>query len=170
VTGVQTCALPISPSPLPADAELVTAPIAANTPSVPDTNSYAEEAEAAEVTEVEEEESAPPSDANFALQVASITDMRRLPIVWQEMMDKNRALLADMEPNFERTNVRNTDYYRLKLGGFSTEQEASRKCGSLKNAGVDCLVVGYTRSNFAQLSDYTAVPLTAQNLLSIQGN
>lgn len=156
-----------APLPLPADAELVTAPIAANTPSVPDTNSYAEEAEVAEVAE---EESAPPSDANFALQVASITDMRRLPIVWQEMMDKNRALLADMEPNFERTNVRNTDYYRLKLGGFSTEQEASRKCGALKSAGVDCLVVDYTRSNFAQLSDYTAVPLAAQNLLSIQGN
>lgn len=153
-----------TPLPLPADAELVTAPISADMPSVPDTNSYAEEAE------VTEEESAPPSDSHFALQVASITDMRRLPIVWQEMMDKNRALLADMEPNFERTNVRNTDYYRLKLGGFSTEREASRKCDVLKNAGVDCIVVSYTRSDFAQLSDYTAVPLAAQNLLNIQGN
>lgn len=153
-----------TPLPLPADAELVTAPIAANTPSVPDTNSYAEEAA------VVEEKQTTTSDANFALQVASITDMRRLPIVWQEMMDKNRSLLADMEPNFQRTNVRNTDYYRLKLGGFSTQQEASRKCDDLKSAGVNCIVVDYTSSNFAQLADYTAVPLAAQNLLSTQGN
>lgn len=150
--------------PLPADAELVTAPISVNTPDEVATDSFIDEAEVAE------EESATPSDANFALQVASITDMRRLPFVWQEMMDKNRALLADMEPNFQRTNVRNTDYYRLKLGGFSTQQEASRKCTALKSAGVNCIVVDYTSSNFAQLADYTSVPLAAQNLLSTQSN
>ncbi len=152
------------PVPLPADAELVTAPIAVNTPDESEVDTYIAE------PEVAEEESATPSDANFALQVASITDMRRLPIVWQEMMDKNRALLADMEPNFQRTNVRNTDYYRLKLGGFSTQKEASRKCDDLKSAGVNCIVVDYTSSNFAQLTDYTAVPLAAQNLLLTPSN
>lgn len=150
--------------PLPADAELVTAPIAVNTPSEPVADTYTHQ------QEVAEEEAATVSDANFALQVASITDMRRLPQIWQEMMDKNSVLLANLEPNFQKTNVRNTDYYRLKLGGFSTQQEASRKCSELKMAGVSCIVADYTSSNFAQLADYHETSLAAQNMLSTQGN
>lgn len=98
--------------------------------------------------------------ANFALQVASITDAHLLPHIWAQMTAKNPNLLADMEPNFQKTNVKNTDYYRLKIGSFSTQQAASQKCSSLKAAGVDCLVVGYTGSNFAQLTD-TGKKITA---------
>jgi len=150
--------------PLPADAELVTAPIALNTLNEPVADTYTEE------QEVTEEETVTASNANFALQVASITDMRRLPQIWQEMMDKNSEVLANLEPNFQKTNVRNTDYYRLKLGAFSTQQEAARKCSELKMAGVSCIVSEYTSSNFAQLADYNENALAAQNLLSTQGN
>jgi cell division protein FtsN len=150
--------------PLPADAELVTAPISADTLNEPVADTYTEE------QEVAEEEPVTASNAHFALQVASITDMRRLPQIWQEMMDKNSLLLANLEPNFQKTNVRNTDYYRLKLGGFSTKQEASMKCNELKAAGVSCIVADYTSSNFAQLADYNETALAAQNLLSTQGN
>lgn len=150
--------------PLPADAELVTAPISADTLNEPVADTYTEE------QEVTEEETVAASNANFALQVASITDMRRLPQVWQEMMDKNSEVLANLEPNFQKTHVNNTDYYRLKLGGFSTKQEASRKCNELKTAGVSCIVADYTSSNFAQLADYNETSLAAQNLLGTQGN
>lgn len=149
--------------PLPANAELVTAPIAME-PSQPVADTYTDD------QDFVERETVPASDANFALQVASITDMRRLPQIWQEMMDKNSMLLANLEPNFQKTNVRNTDYYRLKLGGFSTQQEASRKCTELKTAGMSCIVTDYTRSNFAQLADYNETALAAQNLLNRQGN
>ncbi len=148
--------------PLPADAELVTAPIAVHTLNEPVADTYTDE------QEVAEEETVTASNANFALQVASITDMRRLPQIWQEMMDKNSILLANLEPNFQKTNVRNTDYYRLKLGGFSTQQEASRKCTELKVAGVNCIVTDYTSSNFSQLADYNETSLAAQNLLGTQ--
>lgn len=150
--------------PLPADAELVTAPIAINTPSEPEADTDIDAQNAPK------EDTASASDANFALQVASITDMRRLPQIWQEMMDKNPELLANLEPNFQKTNVRNTDYYRLKLGGFSTQQEASRKCSQLKTAGVSCIVADYTSSNFAQLANYNEASLAAQNLLNTQSN
>lgn len=150
--------------PLHADAELVTAPIAVNTPSEPEADANTDK------QEVTAEDTATPSDANFALQVASITDMRRLPQIWQEMMDKNSEVLANLEPNFQKTNVRNTDYYRLKLGGFSTKQEAARKCSELKMAGVSCIVADYTSSNFAQLADYNETSLAAQNLLNTQRN
>lgn len=95
----------------------------------------------------------PAQAANFALQVASITDAHLLPQIWEQMINKNPNLLADMEPNFQKIYVKNTDYYRLKIGSFSTQQQASQKCSDLKAAGVDCLVVGYTGSNFAQLTD-----------------
>jgi cell division protein FtsN len=150
--------------PLPADAELVTAPIAVHTLREPVADTYTDEQK--EIAE----ETTTASDAQFALQVASITDMRRLPQIWQEMMDKNSMLLANLEPNFQKTNVRNTDYYRLKLGGFSTQQEASRKCNELKSAGISCIVADYTSSNFAQLADYNETSLAAQNLLNTQRN
>ena len=93
------------------------------------------------------------SDANYALQVASITDLRGLPKVWNQLLQKNSTLLANLEPNFQKTNVKNTDYYRLKVGGFSTHSEANQKCSDLKAAGVACLVVNYTSSDFAQLAN-----------------
>lgn len=93
------------------------------------------------------------ADANFALQVASITEPHRLPQMWQQMINKNPQLLENMEPNFQKTQVKNTDYYRLKVGSFNTQQEANHKCSNLKAAGLPCLVVGYTGSNFAQLTN-----------------
>ena len=51
------------------------------------------------------------------------------------------------------TNVRNTDYYRLKIGSFATRQDANRKCNDLKAAGMNCLVVDYTSSNFDQITN-----------------
>lgn len=88
---------------------------------------------------------------NYALQVASITEPHRLQATWRNLLDKNPQLLAELEPNYQKIQVKNTDYYRLKVGSFNTQQEASRTCSHLKSAGVSCLVVDYTKSDFAQL-------------------
>lgn len=101
----------------------------------------------------EQTETVTPIDANFALQVASIPEYYRLPAIWGQLLDKNPQLLANMEPNYQKTNVRNTDYYRLKIGSFATRQDANRKCNDLKAAGMNCLVVDYTSSNFDQITN-----------------
>lgn len=101
----------------------------------------------------EQTEATAPIDANFALQVASIPEYYRLPAIWGQLLDKNPQLLANMEPNYQKTNVRNTDYYRLKIGSFATRQDANRKCNDLKAAGMNCLVVDYTSSNFDQITN-----------------
>lgn len=106
-----------------------------------------------EVTSTIHTEQNTAKNANYALQVASITEQHQLPLVWQEMRTKNPQLLANMEANVQKTQVKNTDYYRLKLGSFNTQQEASNKCSNLKAAGLPCLVVNYTGSNFAQLAN-----------------
>ncbi len=100
------------------------------------------------------------SATHFALQVASVTEKHKLPNIWQEMYSKNPQLLADMQPNFQQVYVNNNNYYRLKLGGFETQAAAAQKCRSLKAAGVFCLVVNYTQSDFAQLANRQ---LTANN-------
>jgi hypothetical protein len=93
------------------------------------------------------------ASGNFALQVASTTARDQLPQIWQQMVQRNPQVLAPLAPNFQKTNVKNTDYYRLKLGSFLTQQEASQKCSDLKNLGISCFVVSYSDSNFAQLSN-----------------
>lgn len=87
----------------------------------------------------------------FALQVASITERHRLPEIWQQLQSKHPRLTSDMEPNFQQTQVRNTDYFRLKLGRFASRQEANSRCNAMQSAGMNCLVVDYTASNFEQL-------------------
>jgi hypothetical protein len=94
-----------------------------------------------------------PSNAQYAVQVASIPDKSQLPVVWQELYTKNPNLLGDLQPNFQHAWVNNKDYYRLKLGGFATQTEAQARCRQLKAAGVTCLVSDYTSSDFAQLTN-----------------
>lgn len=105
------------------------------------------------------------TSAQFALQVASVTDKHQLPNIWQQMYSKNPQLLADMEPNFQQVYVNNNNYFRLKLGGFDSQQAAAQKCRQLKTAGVFCLVVSYTPSDFAQLANPQSAnsQLTANN-------
>ena len=118
------------------------------TAEIPETTPMETSSDSAEQTEI-----ATPVDANFALQVASIPEYYRLPAIWSQLLDKNPQLLANMEPNYQKTNVRNTDYYRLKIGSFATRQDANRKCNDLKAAGMNCLVVDYTSSNFDQITN-----------------
>lgn len=95
------------------------------------------------------------SEANFSLQVASITEPSQLPDIWQLMQNKNPALLAGMTPNYQKVFIKNTDYYRLKIGAFSNRSEATQKCAQLKAAGIDCIVTNYSQSDFAQLARFS---------------
>jgi cell division protein FtsN len=89
--------------------------------------------------------------ANYSLQVASLTELKLLPKKWQEMRNTHPQLLADLTPNFQAIKVNNTTYYRLKIGGFSTMQDANKKCSELQSAGISCLPAKYSESNFAQI-------------------
>jgi hypothetical protein len=141
---------PVPVAATPSSTHYIAAPVVQAAPAVIPSALLA--TETASVTDTSNQYSVQ-SDANYALQVASITELRGLPKVWNQMLQKNSTLLANLEPNYQKTNVKNTDYYRLKVGGFSTHGEANQKCSALKAAGVACLVVSYTSSNFAQLAN-----------------
>ena len=89
--------------------------------------------------------------ANYSLQVASLTELKLLPKKWKQMQSKYPQLMANLEPNYQTIQVNNTTYYRLKIGAFSSAQEANQKCAELIAAGISCLPVKYTESNFSQI-------------------
>lgn len=102
-------------------------------------------------SETSNTETANTDSANYSLQVASLTELKLLPKKWQEMQRSHPQLLADLTPNFQAIKVNNTTYYRLKVGGFNTAQDANKKCSELITAGISCLPAKYSESNFAQI-------------------
>lgn len=131
----------------PAPQKAATPPVEAITPvAVPEP-----EAAAPKVQKVQISNSSNQQAGRYALQVASITEPDRLPEIWQQLQSKHPRLIANMQPNYQEVHVRNTAYYRLKLGRFASRQDANDKCNSLQAAGVNCFVVEYTDSDFAQL-------------------
>jgi len=93
------------------------------------------------------------ADKRFSLQITSLSDPLRLPVVWQQLQRKYPAELGDLEPNFEKIKVGNEDYYRLKVGAFADKQQATNRCSQLKNLSINCLVSSYIASDFATLSN-----------------
>ncbi len=91
------------------------------------------------------------TEKRFALQITSLAEPLRLPVVWEQMKKKHPAELAGLEPNYEKISVSNTDYYRLKIGAYDTKQQAVQGCNKLKALGINCLVTRYVASDFAEL-------------------
>jgi cell division protein FtsN len=91
------------------------------------------------------------TEKRFALQITSLAEPLRLPVVWEQMKKKHPAELAGLEPNYEKISVSNTDYYRLKIGAYDTKQQAVQGCNKLKALGINCLVTRYVASDFSEL-------------------
>lgn len=98
-------------------------------------------------------ETAEKIDKRFALQITSLSDPLRLPIVWEQMKKKHPTELAKLEPNYEKISVNNTDYYRLKVGAYENKQQAVQSCNQLKMLSINCLVTNYIASDFSVLAE-----------------
>lgn len=91
------------------------------------------------------------SDKRFAMQLTSLSDPIRLPVVWAQLEKAHPAVFRGLEPNFEKITVSNADYYRLKVGAFSNKQQAVERCTQVKALGINCLVTNYVASDFNAL-------------------
>lgn len=91
-------------------------------------------------------------EANFALQITSLSDPIRLPVVWQKLKKQHPQLMSELVANYQKISVNNSDYYRLKLGAFASKQQAVSKCAELKAKGINCLVTNYNSSDFSELN------------------
>lgn len=91
------------------------------------------------------------TEKRFALQITSLSEPLRLPVVWEQLKKKHPQQLAALEPNYEKISVGNSDYYRLKIGAYSSKQQAMQSCSMLKGLGINCLVTNYVASDFSLL-------------------
>ncbi|PCC13455.1 SPOR domain-containing protein [Pseudoalteromonas sp. JB197] len=81
----------------------------------------------------------------FALQVASVTDWIRLTQSYTEVKSKATKLLASpFIANVETAKVKGVTFYRLKIGAYKLQNNASADCDILKQHQVGCIVSNYT--------------------------
>ncbi|TMO74453.1 hypothetical protein CWC20_11020 [Pseudoalteromonas aurantia] len=81
--------------------------------------------------------------ALYALQVAAVTEQERV----QKSLDAVVKKVPDAEKlavNVEMKNIREQQYYRIKLGAFSDKVTAQAQCDRLKLKQVSCIVSYYT--------------------------
>lgn len=81
--------------------------------------------------------------ALYALQVAAVTEQERV----QKSLDavvKKAPETERLAVNVEVKNIREQQYYRLKLGAFSDKVAAQAQCDRLKLKQVSCIVSYYT--------------------------
>ena len=81
----------------------------------------------------------------FALQVASVTDWIRLTQSYNEVKSKATKLLASpFIANVETAKVKGVTFYRLKIGAYKLQKNATADCDILKQHQVGCIVSNYT--------------------------
>lgn len=81
----------------------------------------------------------------YALQVASVTEQARLAKSITSIRAKAPELFSgELITNVEAAQVNGDTYYRLKIGAYQDEKNATKACAKLKQHQVSCLVSYYT--------------------------
>lgn len=88
--------------------------------------------------------------ANYALQVAAVTEQERLQKLLAAVV-KKAPEAQDLAVNIEVKNIKKQQYYRLKLGAFSDKLAAQTQCERFKLKQVSCIVSYYTKQTHAGL-------------------
>jgi Tfp pilus assembly protein PilF/cell division septation protein DedD len=87
------------------------------------------------------EEAAPPKKiTGWSVQLASATTEDSAWSTWKNMQSRNKAL-ASQKPIVVRADLGAKGvFYRVRLVGFDTQDDASRTCSRLKSKGVKCFI------------------------------
>ncbi|WP_417517271.1 SPOR domain-containing protein [Minwuia sp.] len=84
---------------------------------------------------------APAAEGNWQVQLAALRDEAAARQTWKRVSSKQKALLGSMQPDISRTDTGSKGiFYRLRVGGFASRDQAAAFCDRLKKAGQDCLV------------------------------
>jgi hypothetical protein len=81
--------------------------------------------------------------AGVRIQIMSAPNEDAVWGEWKQISKKHAAELGDLTPVVETADLGTKGiFYRLQAGPFETLDAAKERCGKLKDAGLDCLVVG----------------------------
>jgi len=104
-------------------------------------------ADAADETQVATADAAPAEDAappkkitGWSVQLASATTEDSAWSTWKNMQSRNKAL-ASQKPVVVRADLGAKGvFYRVRLVGFDTQDDAGKACSRLKSKGVKCFI------------------------------
>ena len=76
----------------------------------------------------------------WSVQLSSARDEKLAWGTWEKLKARHKAL-GDMKPMVIKADLGTKGiYYRLRLGGFDTQDAAKSACGKLKSRGLTCFV------------------------------
>lgn len=76
----------------------------------------------------------------WSVQLSSARDEKLAWGVWDKLKARHKSLI-DMKPVVVRADLgKKGIYYRLRLGGFDSQDDAKSACGKLKSRGVSCFI------------------------------
>ena len=85
--------------------------------------------------------SAAPSSGGYLVQVSSQKNEADAQSSYRVLQGKFPSVLGSHSPVIKRADLGDKGvYYRAMVGPFSSSEEASQLCGSLKSAGGQCVI------------------------------
>jgi len=81
------------------------------------------------------------SKSGWVIQVGSVASEKDARALLDKTSGKASGLLASAEPFTEQFVKGGTTYIRARFGGFSSQQQATRTCASLKKRSISCYAV-----------------------------
>lgn len=78
----------------------------------------------------------------YVIQIASYRDRPSAEGAYAKLIEKHSDLVSSLSPDYQSAQVAGKGtYFRLRIGPFDSQADASAVCKALKARGQDCLVV-----------------------------
>lgn len=79
---------------------------------------------------------------SYVIQIASYRDKPSAEDAWKKLVSKHSDLVSTLSPDYQTAEVANKGtYFRLRIGPFTSKDDATAMCSALKARQQDCLVV-----------------------------
>jgi cell division protein FtsN len=84
----------------------------------------------------------PARDGAYVIQIASYRDRPSAEGAYTKLLEKHADLVSSLSPDYQTAQVSGKGtYFRLRIGPFESQEDASSVCKALKARRQDCLVV-----------------------------
>lgn len=84
------------------------------------------------------------TSSNFALHLASYKNLNNAKSGWQQLRQKYASTWCEASAKLETVNVKGTDYYSLRVGGYESKEAANQMCGKVRAKGDYCQVASFS--------------------------
>ncbi|WDE12075.1 SPOR domain-containing protein [Thalassomonas haliotis] len=139
------------PAPAQSRQQLAAAGSATKSQVMPEAIKKTEPAVAAKPTPEPVTQSAATGPA-YTLQLYSLSNQQQVRPTWYRLQHKHPAILGKLKAIFERINIKQKVFYRVKAGKFSDSFQADEMCSRLKALGTQCIPTEYKGQPLSELS------------------